>query len=147
MNNKRLKCKKTGFRLFQSVDKIQVLFLRRLRRICVFSLTRAAKKHLVSEKPPVQRFFKGAGVVLAGIECSPNIFDFRANGIPVQERVDFFDTLLDWNDVRSKIKDFRTALYPRQYHPSALEKTLKKRFFAYKVFFRRTCQRKNVNAA
>jgi len=67
--------------------------LRRLRRICVFSLTRAAKKHLVSEKPPIQRFFKGAGVVLAGIECSPKIFDFRANGIPVQERVDFFDTL------------------------------------------------------
>ena len=81
------------FGSLQSVDKIQVLFLRRLRRICVFSLTRAAKKHLVSEKPPIQRFFKGAGVVLAGIECSPKIFDFRANGIPVQERVDFFDTL------------------------------------------------------
>jgi len=32
-------------------------------------------------------------VVLAGIECSPKIFDFRASGIPVQERVDFFDTL------------------------------------------------------
>ena len=93
MNNKRLKCKKTGFRLFQSVDKIQVLFLRRLRRICVFSLTRAAKKHLVSEKPPIQRFFKGAGVVLAGIECSPKIFDFRANVIPVQERVEKVDTL------------------------------------------------------
>ena len=27
-------------------------------------------------------------------ECSPKIFDFRANGIPVQERVDFFDTLI-----------------------------------------------------
>ena len=79
--------------LFQSVDKIQVLFLRRLRRICVFSLTRAAKKHIVSEKPLIQRFFKGAGVALAGIECSPKIFDFRANGIPVGERVDFFDTL------------------------------------------------------
>ena len=26
-------------------------------------------------------------------ECSPKIFDFRANGIPVGERVDFFDTL------------------------------------------------------
>ena len=77
----------------QSVDKIQVLFLRRLRRIYVFSLTRAAKKHLVSEKPLIQRFFKGTGVVLAGIECSPKISDFRANGIPVQERVDFFDTL------------------------------------------------------
>ena len=79
--------------LFQPVDKIQVLFLRRLRRICVFSLTRAAKKHIVSEKPLIQRFFKGAGVALAGIECSPKIFDFRANGIPVGERVDFFDTL------------------------------------------------------
>ena len=32
-------------------------------------------------------------MVLAGIECSPKIFDFRASGIPVQERVDFFDTL------------------------------------------------------
>ena len=36
-------------------------------------------------------------------------------------------------------------------HPSALEKPLNKRFFAYKVFFRRACQRKNekcgVNAA
>ena len=80
-------------RRLQSVDKPQVLFLRRLRRIYVFSLTRAAKKHLVSEKPLIQRFFKGTGVVLAGIECSPKISDFRANGIPVQERVDFFDTL------------------------------------------------------
>ena len=26
-------------------------------------------------------------------ECSPKIRDFRASGIPVQERVDFFDTL------------------------------------------------------
>ena len=31
----------------------------------------------------------------------------------------------------------------RQYHPSALEKPLIQRFFAYKVFFRRTCRRKN----
>ena len=31
----------------------------------------------------------------------------------------------------------------RQYHPCALEKPLIQRFFAYKVFFRRTCQRKN----
>ncbi len=63
------------------------------------------------------------------------------------ERVEKVDTLLDGNAVRSKIRDFRTALYPRQYHLSALEKPLNKRFFAYKVFFRRTCQRKNVNAA
>ena len=33
-------------------------------------------------------------MVLAGIECSPKIRDFRANGIPVQNRVDFFDTIL-----------------------------------------------------
>ena len=59
----------------------------------VFSATCAAEKHLVSEKTLIQRFFKGTGVVLAGIECSPKIFDFRASGIPVQERVDFFDTL------------------------------------------------------
>ena len=32
-------------------------------------------------------------MVLAGIECSPKIFDFRASGIPVQERGDLFDTL------------------------------------------------------
>ena len=31
----------------------------------------------------------------------------------------------------------------RQYHPSALEKPLIQQFFAYKVFFRRTCRRKN----
>ena len=29
-------------------------------------------------------------MVLAGIECSPKIRDFRANGIPVGERIDFF---------------------------------------------------------
>ena len=33
-------------------------------------------------------------MVLAGIECSPEIFDFRASGIPVQERGDFFETLI-----------------------------------------------------
>ena len=60
-------------------------------------------------------------------------------------------TLLGGNAARSKIKDFRTALYPRQYHPSILENPLNKRVFAYNVFFRRACQRKNekcgVNAA
>ena len=40
------------------------------------------------------------------------------------ESVDKVATLLDGNAVRSKIRDFRTALYPRQYHPSALEKPL-----------------------
>ena len=59
------------------------------------------------------------------------------------ERVEKVDTLLVGNAARTKITDFRTALYPRQYHPSVLEKPLNKRFFAYKVFFRRTCHRKN----
>ena len=59
----------------------------------VFPLTGAAEKHLVSEKPLNKRFFKETGVVPTGIERSPKIFDFRANGIPVGERVDFFDTL------------------------------------------------------
>ena len=59
----------------------------------VFPLTCAAEKHIVSEKPLNKRFFKNTGVVLAGIERSPKIHDFRASGIPVQERVDFFDTL------------------------------------------------------
>ena len=63
------------------------------------------------------------------------------------ERVENDDTLPYGNAVRSKITDFRTALYPRQYYPSTLEKPLNKRFFAYKVFFRRACQRKNGNAA
>ena len=62
---------------------------------------------------------------------------------PSFESVEKVDTLLDGNAVRSKIKDFRTALYPRQYHPCTLEKPLVKRLFAYKVFFRRTCRRKN----
>ena len=60
----------------------------------VFPLTCAAEKHLVSEKTLNKRFFKGTGVVLAGIECSPKIFDFRASGIPVQKRGEFFDTLM-----------------------------------------------------
>ena len=76
-----------------------------------------------------------------------NFITVKKTGESLFERVEKVDTLLDGNAVRSKIKDFRTALYPRQYHPSALEKPLNRRFFAYKVFFRRTCQRKNVNAA
>ena len=66
------------------------------------------------------------------------------------ERVEKVDTLLDGNAVHSKITDFRTALYPRQYHPCALENPLDKRVFAYKVYFRRTCRRKykmRLNAA
>ena len=58
----------------------------------VFPATGAAEKHLISEKTLNKRFFKGTGVVLAGIECSQKSVIF-ASGIPVQERVDFFDTL------------------------------------------------------
>ena len=54
----------------------------------VFPVTCAAEKHLISEKPLNKWFFKGTGVVLAGIERSPKIRDFRASGIPVQERVE-----------------------------------------------------------
>ena len=60
--------------------------------IFVFPATSASEKLLSSEN----RFlavFKGTGAVLAGIECRPKIFDFRASGIPVQERGDFVDTL------------------------------------------------------
>ena len=52
----------------------------------VFPQTCAAEKHLISEKPLVQRFFKDTGVVLAGMECSQKSLIF-ASGIPVQERV------------------------------------------------------------
>ena len=45
-------------------------------------------------------------MVLAGIECSPKIFDFRANGIPTGESVDFFDTLT----VRSAPDGFLTYI-------------------------------------
>ena len=39
-------------------------------------------------------------MVLARIERSPKIFDFRASGIPVQKRVDFFDTLKQPPEIR-----------------------------------------------
>ena len=58
----------------------------------VFPLTGAAEKHLISEKWLKELFFKDTGVVLAGIECSQKSLIF-ANGIPVQERGDFFDML------------------------------------------------------
>ena len=48
----------------------------------------------------------------------------KAPALQVLERVEKVDTLLDGNAARSKIKDFRTALYPRQNHPSVLEKPL-----------------------
>ena len=79
--------------VFQTVDKPRIIFFRGDEPRFVFSATGASKKLLISGNPHIKRVSKGAGVVLAGIECSPKIFDFRANGIPVQERVDFFDTL------------------------------------------------------
>ena len=54
---------------------------------------------------------------------------------------------MDGDAARSKINDFRTALCPRQYHPCFLENSFKSRVFAYNVFFRRTCRRKNEDAA
>ena len=66
---------------------------------------------------------------------------------PPVESVEKVDTLPHEDAVRSKIFDFQTALYPRQYHTCTLEKPLNKRFFAYKEFFRRACRRKNKNAA
>ena len=104
--------------------------MRRYHRIFRFSHACAAEKHIISEKPLIQRFFKGTGVVLAehnnrlppvadkrralwrrgqrkfalqaniffghrkSRECSPKIRDFRANGIPVQDRVVFFDAII-----------------------------------------------------
>ena len=59
------------------------------------------------------------------------------------ESVEKVDTLPREDAVRQKIKDFRTALYSRQYHACDPENPLVKRVFAYKEFFRRTCRRKN----
>jgi len=56
------------------------------------------------------------------------------------ESVDKVSTLLDGDAVRKKLKIFLTALYPRQYHPCALENPHYKRIFAYDVFFHRTCR-------
>ena len=49
----------------QSVDKPKNFFCGGNAAFFVFPLTSAAEKHLVSEKPLFQRFFKGTGVVLA----------------------------------------------------------------------------------
>ena len=84
------------------IIEIKQVELRRKRRIFVFSATCAAKKLLVGEKTLNERFFKNTGVVLAGIEYSPKIYDFRANGIPVQERVEF--------STRSKEEFFKSFL-------------------------------------
>ncbi len=62
-----------------------------------------------------------------GAEKTIGLINISENGgskTPTVERVEKVDTLLDGNAARSKIKDFRTALYPRQYHPSVLEKPL-----------------------
>ena len=42
-------------------------------------------------------------------------------GIRVFESVDIVDTLLAEMPLAENPKDFRTALYSRQYHPHALE--------------------------
>ena len=60
---------------------------------------------------------------MAGIECSPKIFDFRANGIPVQESVDFFDTLKRRISVRrfslSVSLEFFCGFKPHSVFPAA----------------------------
>ena len=83
--------------------------------IFVFPATSASEKLLSSEN----RFlavFKGTGVVLAGIECRPKIFDFRASGIPVQERGDFVDTLKCAGNGAffrlSKSRFFKSLIFP-----------------------------------
>ena len=86
--------------LLQSVDKPQILFFCGGKPHFVFPATGASEKLLVSENPLIKRVFKNTGVVLAGIECSPKIFDFRASGIPVQESVEKVDTLKPYNFVR-----------------------------------------------
>ena len=63
------------------------------------------------------------------------------------ERVKKIDTLLDGNAVRSKIFDFRTALYPRQYHPGVLEKPLISVVFRLQCVFSPHLSPKKQNAA
>ena len=63
------------------------------------------------------------------------------------ESVEKVDTLPRGNAVRSKIFDFRTALYPRQYHPCALEKPLAKRFFRLQGVFPPRLSPEKQNAA
>ena len=77
----------------QPVDKPQIKLFSGCQPNFVFSATGESEKHLVSENPLNKRVFRVTGVVLAGIECSPKIFDFLANGILTGESVDFFDTL------------------------------------------------------
>ena len=69
-------------REYQTVDKLKKLFFAALAPHCVFPLTCAAEKHIISEKPLIKRFFKGTGVVLAGIECSPKIKIFERTASP-----------------------------------------------------------------
>ena len=56
---------------------------------------------------------------MAGIERSPKIFDFRASGIPVQKRVDFFDTL----------KVFRQKFLPEGFLLVSLDVEINPRFY------------------
>ncbi len=74
----------SGSRLSVCRKTMKQLLLSGVQPHFVFPATGAAEKHLISEKTRNARFFKGTGVVLAGKECSPEIFDFRANGFPVQ---------------------------------------------------------------
>lgn len=76
-----------------SVGKSENLFLRWQRRIFRFSGDRCGGKTPYKRKTAYSAVFQGYWGVPTGIERSPKIFDFRASGIPVGERVDFFATL------------------------------------------------------
>ena len=81
-------CRKTIINHLAPISAPFLFFRRQVRR----------KNSLVA-KTAFLAVFKGTGVVLAGIECRPKIFDFRASGIPVQERGDFVDTLKRYEEI------------------------------------------------
>ncbi len=59
------------------------------------------------------------------------------------ERVEKVDTLLDGMPLARKSKIFGLRSIPANTTPVSLKNRYILRFFAYKVFFRRACQRKN----
>ena len=59
----------------------------------------------------------------------------QRSGDLCSESVDKVAPLLDGDAARSKIRDFRTVLYPRQYHPCVLENRKILRFSPTRCFF------------
>ena len=64
----------------------------RINLLFCFSGDRCGRKTPYKRKPPNKAVFKGTWVVLAGVECSPKIIRFSANGIPAK-RVATLSTL------------------------------------------------------